>query len=51
MGSYRVKVAKASWPEPEWRAESFQEILEIAFKDRIIRDRNHPVAKQLLGLG
>jgi hypothetical protein len=51
IGSYRLKVAKASWSEPEWRPESFQEILEIAFKDRIVGDRNHPVAKQLLGLG
>ncbi len=51
IGSYRLKVAKATWPEPEWRPESFNEILEIAFRDRIIRDRNHPVAKQLLGLG
>jgi hypothetical protein len=51
IGSYRVKVAKASWSDPEWRAETLTEILEIAFQDRIITDRNHPVAKQLLGLG
>jgi hypothetical protein len=50
MGSYRLKVATAAWPEPEWREESFKEILEIAFRGRVINDRSHPVAKQLLGL-
>jgi len=50
-GAYRVKVAKATWPEPEWRDETLNALLEIAFKDRIIGDRQHPVARQLLGLG
>jgi hypothetical protein len=51
IGAYRVKVAKAAYAEPEWRPESLVELLDVAFKDRIIRDRHHPVAKQLLGLG
>lgn len=51
IGAYRVRVAKASYSEPEWRPEPLSELLTIAFKDRVIRDRNHPVAKQLLGLG
>jgi hypothetical protein len=49
-GSYKVKTAEAEWPEPEWRTETFEEILAAAFGDRIIRNTDHPVAKLLLGL-
>jgi hypothetical protein len=51
QGSYRIKAAKASWPEPEWREETLNELLEIAFKDRIIGNRQHPIVKRYLGLG
>jgi hypothetical protein len=50
-GRYRVRVAKAVYAEPEWRPESLNELLKIAFEDRIISDHKHPVAKRLLGLG
>ena len=36
-------------PEPNWPDHSFDEILEIAFKDRIIKSKDHHVVKRLLG--
>jgi len=46
---YRIMAAKADFGEPAWPDMSFHEILEIAFKDRIITDYNHPLLKQLRG--
>ena len=48
-GMYRISVAGGEIPEPEWPDLSFQEILQLAFKDRIIADYNHPILKQLRG--
>ena len=35
--------------EPAWPKESFEEILELAFGDKIIEDLEHPVFKTLRG--
>jgi hypothetical protein len=49
-GLYDVFEAQThSIPDPIWPDYSFQEIMRIAFKDRIIADLDHPVAKQLRG--
>ena len=49
LGAYDVFETEAVFPEPEWPEQTFQELLEIAFKDRFIQDPNHPVLKQLRG--
>jgi hypothetical protein len=35
--------------EPEWPTVPFKDLLKIAFKDRVIADRDHPVLRQLRG--
>lgn len=46
---YRILAEKDVSAEPEWSDMTFQKILELAFKDRIIADYNHPYLKQLRG--
>ena len=48
-GTYDVTVAKASLGEPTWPQESFQELINIAFKDRYIKTIDHPVIRKLHG--
>jgi hypothetical protein len=36
-------------PEPEWPETSFEELMQIAFRGRIINSLDHPVIRQLLG--
>jgi hypothetical protein len=49
-GAYRVFVAEnSSLPAPQFTDKSFLELLQIAFKDTIIADEEHPVIKRLRG--
>jgi hypothetical protein len=50
LGAYEVFEAAGSIPEPTWPDLSFNEIVRIAFKDKIIRDPDHPVIKRLRGV-
>lgn len=47
--SYDVFVPQAHFPEPEWPSITFEEIIQIAFRDRYIRNIDHPVIKILQG--
>jgi hypothetical protein len=49
LGAYDVFQATADWPEPDWPARPFNEILRIAFKDRAIETLDHPTLKRLRG--
>ena len=49
LGAYEVFSASADLPEPAWPDLSFERILEIAFRDRVIQDHSHPVLRQLRG--
>jgi hypothetical protein len=49
LGGYEVWEATGDIPEPDWPELSFQEILSIAFKDKFIRDLNHPAVRRLRG--
>ncbi len=49
LGAYEIFKATADLPEPEWPEVSFQEVLEIAFRDRFIGDFDHPVLQRLRG--
>jgi hypothetical protein len=47
---YRVFPAAGSPSEPQWPPDkTFEEYLEIAFKDRIIKSMDHPVVRKYLG--
>ena len=49
LGAYEVYQATANLPDAEWPELPFEEILRIAFKDRMIDDLDHPVLQKLRG--
>jgi hypothetical protein len=49
LGAYDVFEARAELPDPEWPAESFHDLLRIAFKNKFIDSLEHPVLKRLRG--
>jgi hypothetical protein len=52
LGAYEVFEARGNMPDPEWPDSdtSFNSLMEIAFRGRIIDSLNHPIVKILLGL-
>lgn len=46
---YKLRVAAESSVEPKWPDHSPNEILNMAFGDRVITDMNHPVVRRLEG--
>lgn len=50
LGAYEITVAEAITSEPKWPDVSFQELIRIAFRDRLITSLDHPVVKRLRGL-
>jgi hypothetical protein len=49
-GAYDIYAAEAAIPDPEWPPVPFQELLRIAFKDRLVNTLEHAVIKRLRGL-
>jgi hypothetical protein len=49
LGAYEIQVAAGNLPDPAWPNLTFEEILNIAFKGRIIDSADHPVIRQLRG--
>jgi hypothetical protein len=45
ISGYRLKVAKADYGEPNWSDHTLPELLNIAFRGRIIDSLEHPLAK------
>jgi hypothetical protein len=50
LGAYEIFEASGELPEPMWPEFSFQEILKIAFRDRIVDRPDHPLLKKLKGI-
>jgi hypothetical protein len=50
LGAYETWEAESVMAEPVWPELSFQQLIKIAFRDRIIADIDHPVIKRLRGL-
>ncbi len=52
LGAYDIYPAMSTVAEPQWPDVSFNELLRIGFRDRVISnfDHNHPVIKRLLCL-
>jgi len=50
LGAYEVFEASSKIPEPTWPDLTFQELLRIAFRDRVVDRHDHPVIKRLRGL-
>ena len=49
LGAYEVHEAVGQLSDPQWPTESFGELLDIAFKGRIIDSADHPVVQRLRG--
>ena len=49
LGAYETTITRAELPEPNWPNKSFQELIDIAFRDRMIDSIDHPVLKRLRG--
>jgi hypothetical protein len=49
LGAYEVYEASADLPDPQWPDLNFQQILEVAFKDRFVRSLDHAVVRRLRG--
>ena len=50
LGAYRIYQAEGQLSDPIWPDKPFEELLEIAFKDRVIDSPDHPVVRRLRGL-
>jgi hypothetical protein len=50
LGAYEIFQAEACIAEPTWPDLNFQEVIRIAFRDRLITSMDHPVIKRLRGL-
>lgn len=49
LGGYQTYIANGTLSEPDWPAHPFPQLLEVAFRDHIVRDTEHPVIRRLLG--
>jgi hypothetical protein len=49
LGGYEVYFASGELGEPTWPELPFRDLLRVAFKDRYITDRSHPVWRRLRG--
>jgi hypothetical protein len=49
LGAYQMFAAEIT-TTPNWPEASFQELINIAFRDRLITNLDHPVIKRLRGL-
>jgi hypothetical protein len=45
--SYKVRQGKADFGEPAWPSQSFDALVDIAFKGRIVDSLDHPVVQRL----
>jgi hypothetical protein len=49
LQAYDITVAPGQVAEPAWPDLSFQQIIKIAFRDKMIDEWNHPVLRRLRG--
>jgi hypothetical protein len=49
LGAYEATSAPAKLPDPEWPDYAFNDLVRIAFRERIIASFDHPVLKRLRG--
>jgi hypothetical protein len=50
LGAYEIFEANGELPDPVWPDFSFQEILKIAFRDRLVERADHPLVQRLQGV-
>jgi hypothetical protein len=47
--SYEVMEAEDQTDEPVWPQEAMQQLIDLCFKDKVIKTLDHPVLKRLKG--
>jgi hypothetical protein len=50
LGAYQIFEAEGTIPEPTWPDLSYQDLLRISFRDRMVDRVDHPVIHRLRGL-
>jgi hypothetical protein len=50
LGAYRLFRAEGDLPGPTWPDKALGELLDVAFRDRVIDSLDHPVVRRLRGL-
>ena len=50
LGAYEITLAESVMAEPVWPELSFQELVRIAYRDRMVTTLDHAVVKRLRGL-
>jgi hypothetical protein len=50
LAAYETTVAQSVMTEPTWPEATFNELIRLAFRDRLIDSPAHPVVKRLRGL-
>jgi len=50
LGAYEMFIAESVMSDPVWPDATFQELIRLAFRDRLITTLGHPVIKRLRGL-
>jgi len=50
LGAYEIREAQGDLSEPDWPRVSFSEILQVAFRDRIVDRADHPLVRRLRGI-
>jgi hypothetical protein len=49
LGAYEIFEANGDLPDPDWPDISFEEILKIAFRGRVVDRPDHPLVRRLQG--
>jgi hypothetical protein len=50
LGAYDISEARGDLSEPIWPDYALEEILKIAFRDRLVDRADHPLVQRLLGI-
>jgi hypothetical protein len=50
LGAYEMFVAESAMSEPVWPEATYQDLIRLAFRDRLISSLDHPVIRRLRGL-
>jgi hypothetical protein len=50
ISAYDIVKARGDLGDPQWPDQSFQELIEIAFRDRVIDNLEHPVIQEIDGV-
>ena len=49
LGAYKITTARGAIPDPEWPNLTFEELLRVAFRDRLVDTLTHPLVRRYLG--